>query len=198
MSTNGDTREFILERSSELASRVGLTGLSIGSVARHLDRSKSTVFFHFHSKEELQLAILRFAAGELIREVIHPALCEPAGLPRLERLVDRWLLWDRRGCYPGGCLFVASGSEFDDQPGLVRDRLVRLYQFWNRLVENQVRATIATGTFPPGTDRDQFLQDLHGILLAYHHRARLLDDPAAERRARRAFAELVDRAQHAA
>jgi AcrR family transcriptional regulator len=194
MSTNGETREFILEQSSELASRVGLTALSISSVARHLDRSKSTVFFHFGSKEALQLAVLQNAARELLRDVIRPAFMEPVGLPRLARLVDRWMVWDGWGCYSGGCLFVAIISEFDDQPGPVRDRLVQLYNIWCHVLENLVRATIATGTFRPDTDCEQFLQDLQGILLGFHLTTRLARDSGAERRAWLGFWRLVQEA----
>jgi AcrR family transcriptional regulator len=195
MSTNGDTREFILERASELASQVGLTGLSIGDLARHLERPKSTVSSHFRSKESLQLAVLQCAAQELIREVVRPAWLLPDGLPRLEQLVLRWLAWDSTGAYPGGCLFVTSAIEFDDQPGPVRDHLVRLYLLWHHLVGSLMNTAIADGTLRPDTDPDQFLHDLHGIMLAYHHSRRLLHDPHAERRAQLAFRGLVERAR---
>ena len=191
MSTNWDTRDVILERTIELASRVGLTGLSIGSLALHLDRSKSTVFNHFGSKESLQLAVLRHAAQELIREVIRPAWSEPDGLTRLERLFDRWLVWDARGAYPGGCIFVATATEFDDQPGPVRQRLVRLCLGWRHLVYGRVEAAINAGTLRPDTDRDQFLHDLHGIMLGYHHASRLYHDPLAQQRAHEAFVRLL-------
>ena len=168
MSTNGYTREFILDRASELASQVGLTGLSIGAVARCIARSKSTVFFHFCSKERLQLGVLESAARKLAREVIRPAFLLPDGLPR-------------------GCLFVATASEFDDRRGPVREGLVRLYLLWRHLVGSLVGAAVTGGTFRPDTDRDQFLHNLHGIMLAYHHSSRLLHDPDAERRARLAL-----------
>ena len=193
MSTNGYTREFILDRASELASQVGLTGLPIGSLARHLARPKSTVFFHFGSKEALQLGVLESAARELIREVIRPAFLALDGLSRLERLFTGWLAWDGKGGYPGGCLFVATASEFDDRPGPVRDQLVRLCMGWQHLLGSLVKAAVTIGALRPDTDRDQVLQDLQGIMLAYHHRCRLLRDPDAERRARLAFHGLVER-----
>lgn len=198
MSTNGNTRGLILESASELASLVGLTCLSIGGLAEHLDLPKSTVSSHFQSKEDLQLAVLRNAARELHRDVIRPASLEPDGLPRLEGLVNGWMKWDGRGCYPGGCLFVTAAFEFDGQPGPVRDQLVRRFHYWRHLLGRRVERAVTSGTFRPDTDRVQFLHDLTGIMLSYHQATRLLLDPAAERLARRAFAMLVDRARLAA
>jgi AcrR family transcriptional regulator len=195
MSTNGYTREFILERASELASQVGLTGLSVGAIAREMRRPKSTVFFHFRSMEQLHLAVLESAAHELIREVVRPAFLMPDGLPRLARLFERWLAWDGKAGYPGGCLFVATATEFDDRPGPVRDHLVRRFQRWHQLLAGRVHHAVADGTFRPDTDRDQFLHDLLGVMLSYHHAQRLFRDPDAERRARRSFQELVGRAK---
>jgi len=195
MSANGDTRDFILELASELASRVGLTGLTVGTLAEHLRRPKSTVASHFRSKEALQLSVLACAAREFVREVIRPAWPLPSGPPRLTRLLERWLTWDHRGVYPGGCLFATTASEFADRPGPVRDQLVRLHQAWRHLLRGQVRAGIAAGAFRPDTDAEQFLHDLQGIMLAFHHAARLLDDPEAERRALRAFGEVMGKAR---
>lgn len=198
MSTNGYTRSFIVERASEMASQVGLTGLSIGAIARDVRRSKSTVFTHFRSVELLQLAVLQNAACELIRYVVRPAYLVPDGLPRLERLFSLWLAWDGRAGYPGGCVFAASASEFDDQPGPVRDALVRLCRGWQQLLGARVRRAVALGSFRPDTDCDQFLHDLHGILLAYHHARRLLREPEAERRAMRAYEALVGQVRDSA
>lgn len=195
MSTNGYTRDFIVEQASEMASQVGLTGLSFSVLARRLKRPKSTVFFHFRSMEALQLGVLDNAARELMRLVIRPAFFAPDGLPRLDRLFSLWLAWDGRTGYPGGCLFVAGASEFDDRPSPVRDALVRRCVGWQHLLRARVRHAAALGTFRPDTDCEQFLHDLHGIMLAYHHACRLLRDPDAERRARRAYARLVDLAR---
>jgi len=152
------------------------------------------VFHHFPHKQHLQLGVLENATRELAREVIHPAFQYPLGLPRLDRLVAGWIAWDGSRCYSGGCLFVATASEFDDRPGPVRDHLVRLYLLWQHLVDSLVRAAVAGGSLRPDTDRPQFLHDLHGIMLAYHHAARLLQDPDAERRALIAYCGLVERA----
>ncbi len=184
-------RDLILERAGELASLVGLTGLTVGLLAGRLDRPKSSVAWYFRAKERLQLQVLTNAGREFIRDVLRPACEAPAGLTRLRRLLEGWLQWDRRGVYPGGCLFVATAAEFDDQPGPVRDRLLRYHLAWHRLLREQVRAAIAAGELPGDTDPEQFLQDFHGIMLSFHHSARLLRDPAAERRAMRAFEGMV-------
>jgi AcrR family transcriptional regulator len=197
MSRNAYARELIVERASELASRLGLTGLTIGSLAQHLHRPKSSVFFHFRSKETLQLVVLEHAAREFARDVVRPAVRAGEGLPGITRLFEGWLAWDRKGCYPGGCLFAAAASEFDDRPGPVRDRLLLLHRAWLHLLRRLVKTAIATGAFRPDTDANQFLLEFHGIMLAFRHSSRLLEDPAAERRALRAFEGLVGRVKGA-
>ncbi len=193
MSTYRYTRGYILDRAGELASRLGLTGLTIGQLAHQLQRPKSTVYFHFGAKTQLQIAVLENAAREFVRDVIGPACEAPAGLARLERLFEQWLIWDRQGVYPGGCLFVTAASEFDDRPGPVRDRLLRLYQRWMSLLRAQLGAAIAAGVVRPGTDPAQALQELHGIMLSFHLSVHLLRDAGAERHARQAFASLMHR-----
>lgn len=196
MSSAGYTRAVILDRACELASRVGLSGLTMGSLARCLRRPRSTVSSLFRTKIDLQLHVLEYAARDFLREVVRPAVAEPGPLARLERLVERWLAWDRT--YPGGCLFVATASEFDDRPGPVHDRLVQLHRAWLGLLRGLVRSAVRAGTLRPDLDPDQLLQELHGALLAYHLSARLLHDPAAERRAGRVVAELVGRVRRCA
>lgn len=196
MSTNGYTRDFIVEQASEMASQVGLTGLSFSVLARRLRRPKSTVFFHFRSMEALQLGVLDNAARELMRLVVRPAFFAPEGLPRLDRLFSLWLAWDGRAGYPGGCPFVAGASEFDDRPSRVRDLLLRLLLGWQQLIRVRLQRAIAAGTLRPDTDCEQFLHDLHGIMLAYHHARRLLREPDAERRAMRAYEGLVGRVRN--
>jgi AcrR family transcriptional regulator len=186
-----DTRDAILVRATELASQVGLAGLSIGALAEDLDLSKSGLFAHFGSKESLQIAVLEHAAADFVDAVVRPALREPRGEPRMRALFERWLAWDRDGLLPGGCVFVAAASELDDRPGPVRDRLVSLQAEWLGLLAESFRKGIEAGRFRRDADPEQFAQDLHGVMLAFHHAARLMGDPKAEPRARRAFEALL-------
>jgi AcrR family transcriptional regulator len=184
------TRQSILERASALASRVGLAGVTIGRLAEELGLSKSGLFAHFRSKEALQEQVLRFAAQRFIEAVARPAVSAPRGEPRVRALFDGWLHWARTGTARAGCVFVAASTEFDDQPGPVRETLVRLQKDWLEFIAQAYRLAREQGHFGKG-DAEQFAQDVHGTMLAYHHAARLLGDPRAEQRARAAFEALV-------
>ncbi len=190
MSKGLDTRTSILDRAAELASQLGLSGLTIGSLADELELSKSGLFAHFGSKETLQIQVLEHAAAEFAEQVVLPALREPRGAPRLRAIFERWLDWARGGP-PGGCLFVAAAVELDDRPGPVRDRLVAFQRQWLDVIRRTVQLGIEAGRFRSEADPAQFAQDLYGVMLAYHHAARLLRDPAAAKRARRAFEALL-------
>jgi AcrR family transcriptional regulator len=184
------TRQSILHKASALASRVGLEGVTIGRLAEELGLSKSGLFAHFRSKEALQEQVLQYASERFIEAVALPAISAPRGEPRVRALFEGWLHWARTGTMRAGCVFVAASTEFDDQPGPVRDRLVRLQKDWLEFMAQAYRLAQAEGHFQAG-DPEQFAQDLHGTLLAYHHAARLLRDPKAESRARAAFEALV-------
>ena len=189
----GDTtREAILRHAVGLASRVGLSGLSIGRLAQELDLSKSGLFSHFHSKEALQIQVLEYGAARFVENVVKPALEAPRGIPRIQGLFDRWLAWSQSDPLSGGCFFVAMVTDLDGRPGPSRDLLVRLQQTWMGFLADLVRSVIREGPFRPDVDPEQFANDMYGVMLAYHHASRLLDDPAAEARARRALATLVD------
>ncbi len=186
------TRESILRHAVGLASRVGLSGLSIGKLAQELDLSKSGLFSHFHSKEALQIQVLEYGADRFVESVVKPALAAPRGVPRVEALLDRWLSWSQSDPSSGGCFFVAMVTDLDDRPGPSRDLLVRLQRSWMDFLADLVRSVVREGQFRPDTDPEQFANDMYGVMLAYHHASRLLDDPEAEVRARRALAALVD------
>ena len=188
-----DTKHAILDRATKLASQVGLTGLTIGILAEDLELSKSGLFAHFRSKETLQVQVLEHAADSFVSSVVRPALAAPRGVPRLRALFERWLAWD--GKLPGGCVFVAAASELDDRPGPVRDRLVELQRAWIDVLTTSFRKAIEEGHVSADADPTQFAQDLYGIMLAWHHHQRLLDDGAAEARARRAFESLLTAAR---
>jgi AcrR family transcriptional regulator len=185
------TRITILGHAAELASQVGLSGLTIGALADDLELSKSGLFAHFRSKEALQIQVLEHASQSFVDQVVTPALKTSRGEPRIRSLFDRWLAWDRDRTFPGGCVFVAAATELDDRPGPVRDRLVDLQRQWLEVLIISFRKGIEAGQFDPQSDAEQFAQDLYGIMLAYHHQSRLMDDPRAEERARRAFERLL-------
>jgi AcrR family transcriptional regulator len=185
------TRHAILERATGLATRVGLGGLTIGGLAEELDLSKSGLFAHFQSKEALQIQVLEHGAALFVGNVVRPALAAPRGVPRVRQLFDGWLAWARSSPMPGGCLFVAAATELDDRPGPVRDRLVALQREWLDVIVISVQKGIAADQFRADADAEQFAHDLYGVMLAYHHAARLLRDAKAEGRARHAFETLL-------
>lgn len=178
----------MLDQAVDVARRVGLSGLTIGSLAEQAQLSKSGLFGHFRSKEALQLQVLDHARARFEEDVARPALRTPRGEPRVRELLDRWLRWDG---VPGGCPFVAAATEFDDQPGAVRDRLVRDQRDLFDMIATIFRTGIAEGHFRADADPDQFAQDFYGVILACHHATRLLGDGRAETRARRAFEALL-------
>ncbi|MHA6625698.1 TetR/AcrR family transcriptional regulator [Pseudonocardia sichuanensis] len=191
MSKGQATRGVILDEAGRLARRVGLGGLTIGSLATQTGMSKSGLFAHFGSKESLQLQVLEHSTERFVDEVIRPALRSPRGIPRVRDLFERWLEWDSA---EGGCPLVAASFELDDQPGPVRERLVRVQRDWTETLTTVFTSGISEGHFRPDADPHQFSQDVQGVMLAYHLASRLLADPAAADRARRALAALLDAA----
>ncbi len=195
MSKGEDTRGAILETALSSASTLGLSGLSIGELARELQMSKSGLFAHFDSKEHLQLEVLRTAVGQFIDTVISPALRQQRGEPRVRALFENWFAWATRKSLPGGCLFISSASEFDDQPGAIRDYLVATQRDWLSVVRHAVSIAVEERHFRSDLDPDQFAHDFYSILLAYHHFSRLLESPDAQERALRSFEQLIGSAR---
>ena len=191
MSKGALTRQTILEHAVGMASKVGLSGLSIGKLADDLELSKSGLFAHFQSKEALQLQILDYAAQRFVDVVVRPSLAAPRGEPRVRAMFDNWRHWPRESALPGGCLFVAAAVELDDQPGPVRDRLVQLQKDWLDTLAAATRSAISEGHFHDGVDPEQLAHDLSGIMLMHHHSTRLLRDPKASARTRTAFEALI-------
>jgi AcrR family transcriptional regulator len=190
-----ERRQLILERAAQTASRLGLEGLTIGQLASDLGLSKSGLFAHFQSKEALQVQTLRHTAALFVDRVVRPALKAPRGEPRLRAIFEHWLGWAEAAVLKGGCLFVAAATELDDLEGPAREELVRQQRDWLELIANVARTGIAEGDFRPELDGEQLAHDLYGVMLAYHHARRLLRDPHAPERARRAFEALVEAAR---
>lgn len=192
MLSKGDrTRYSILEEALAQATRVGFEGLSLGDLAKETGLSKSGLYAHFASKEDLQLQVLEFATDRFIASVVKPALLEPRGEARIRCLFERWLEWSRSSFLPGGCIFIAAANELDDQPGPVRDQLVLTQQRWLETMARAFASGIEAGQFRPDVDPDQLAYTADGLILAYHHYSRLLRAPEAEARARKAFDSLL-------
>jgi AcrR family transcriptional regulator len=190
--SKGDaTRERILEHALALASTAGFEGLSIGELARATRMSKSGLFAHFDSKEDLQLEILAAARRSFVDRVISPALREPRGEPRLRALFENWMTWEEGRVTPGGCPFVVASYEYDDRPGRVREAVVAAQRSWVDELNTAARIAIEEGHLGPDVDAQEFAFGTYGVFLAFHLYHRLLRDPEAKSRARSAFDRLV-------
>ncbi len=185
------TRAAILDAALGLASHMGLEGLSIGALAEVTQMSKSGVFAHFGSREELQISVIREYHARFEEEVFFPAIREPRGLPRLRALFERWV---RRVSVEidSGCIYISGAVEFDDRPGPVRDALASMVRAWHAALEKAIRQAIEQGHLRADTDATQMLFETHGLILALHHDARFLRLPGALDRARTAFQRIVD------
>ncbi len=191
MSKGDDTRALILRQASDLASEVGISGLTLGALAERSGLSKSGLFAHFGSKEELQLATVRAVQTRFVDDIVRPALAHPRGLVRLRALFDGWLQWIAHGPFAGSCPLLAAASEFDDQPGPIRTALVD-GQIWQRdALIRALELAITSGELPPSFDCAQAAFELRGLLYAAHHDLRLLDDPHGIERAQRGFVRVI-------
>ncbi|MEU8797549.1 TetR/AcrR family transcriptional regulator [Spirillospora sp. NPDC048819] len=181
------TRNAILSRAADIASAEGLEGLSIGRLATELGISKSGVFTHFGSKEELQLATVRKAV-ELYREhVIEPALAVPQGLGRVRVLLDAWQRYQREPVFPGGCFFHSTMAEFDARPGRVRDAIASSQRDWRDFMERCLREARDRGEIDASADVPQLAFELDAVCRTGSAHALLHDDPTLYDRAARAM-----------
>ena len=180
------TRAAILDAALGLASHMGLEGLSIGALAEVTQMSKSGVFAHFGSREELQISVIREYHARFEAEVFFPAMEEARGLLRLRALFERWV---RQVSVEldSGCIYISGAVEFDDRPGPVRDALASMVRAWHAALERAITLAVETGELRPDTDPTQMLFEVHGLILALHHDARFLRIPGALDRARAGF-----------
>jgi len=190
MTKGGETRQRILDNAFRLAARDGLKGVSLGALADDIGLSKSGLFAHFRSKEELQLEMLRTASAQFVENVMAPAIRKPRGVPRLRAMFDNWLAWAT--AQEGGCLFVAASIELDDQPGRVRDFVAQQQQALMDAVALAAEIAKQEGHFRKDLDPQQFAFEMEASYLAFHHAHRLLRDPKAARKARAAFNRLME------
>ena len=192
MSKGEDTRERILDRAFLLAGRDGLQGLTIGALAEELKLSKSGLFSHFGSKEELQVAVLDVASSRFTERVLLPAFKAPRGLPRLERIFEQWIDWMTDSRMPGGCIFQQANAELDDRTGRPHDVLLEQQKNLVEALGKTVQLAIAEGHLAKNTDPRQVAFELEGIMMTMNVYLRLLKDRKAVDRARVAFKRLVD------
>ncbi|RPI70217.1 MAG: TetR/AcrR family transcriptional regulator [Desulfobacteraceae bacterium] len=189
MSKGEETKNAILTLGLEMASLVGLENVSIGSLAKAAAMSKSGLFAHFQSKENLQVEILAFA-GELFSQgVIIPALRTPAGIPRIKSLTEHWVKWNAD--LTGGCIFVTASSDFKDRPGKVRDFLLHQQEQWLDCLRRIALSAIKSGDFRADIDCDQFAFEFYSLLLGFHLYHKLLARPDIQTRQEQALVKLL-------
>ena len=194
MSKGTATRGRILDTAVSLASTDGITGLTLGRLAESVGMSKSGLFAHFRSKEELQLRVLEAVTDRFRDEVVRPALTQPRGLPRLRAFFERWLAWSDHPRMPGGCLINQAAVELDDQPGPPREYLQQAQREWLSTLAEAARRAVAEGHLDATVDADLLAFEIQGIILSRHRSVRLLRDPNADALSRKAFDALLRRA----
>jgi AcrR family transcriptional regulator len=188
------TRAAIVDAALAMARRDGLEGLTIGALADSLGMSKSGVFAHFGSREELQLAVLQEYAARFIDEVLRPALREARGLPRLRAILENWLRLLARELEQG-CLMIAGASEYDDRPGPLRDALVEIVTGWKGELLRAIEAAKDEGHLRADVDSRQLVFEITGLMLVLHQDARLLHSADCVKRARAGLSRLLDAAR---
>lgn len=188
--TKGDeTRQSVLDAAIGMAAAEGLAGVTIGRLAERVGMSKSGLFAHFASKENLDVGILREASDRFVSQVISPALKAPRGEPRVVALFEKWLAWENS--LPGGCVFVVASVELDDKPGPARDVLVSSQKDWIEAVAHAVRIAMDEKHFRKTLDAHQFAHEFYCMGFGHHTVARLIRDPLAVKRTRAAFERLL-------
>ena len=188
------TRERILDQGLALMSQAGLEGVTLGVLAEQVGMSKSGLFAHFRSKEEVQIRLLEHTAVVGAVHIIAPSMKEPEGLPRLKALVRNWFGWATRAGLPGGCPVAAGMFELDDVEGPVRDKISAMEAEWRGLLTKTVADASSLGHLRSDLDVAQFVWELCGIYLSHHVAQRFLKSPDADRRAQTAFVALLERA----
>jgi AcrR family transcriptional regulator len=192
--TTTSTRQRILREGLGLMSQSGLSGVTLGVLADQVGMSKSGLFAHFRSKEDVQIELLNHMTEFVAQHVIRPTTMAPEGLPRLRALVRNWFGWAQRAGLPGGCPVAAGLFEFDDVEGRVRNKILELEAAWRHTLVQLVERAVELGHLRRELDVDQFVWELCGIYLGHHAAHRFLRSSDADARAQTAFRALLDRA----
>jgi len=185
------TRAAILDVALDLASREGLEGLTIGLLADKMNMSKSGVFAHFGSREDLQLEVVKLYHYRFEQEVFFPSVKEPRGIRRLESMFERWL---KRVSVEiaSGCIYISGAVEYDDREGAIREELVSMVRAWQGALLRGAQQSIESGDLKPGTDAQQLVFEIYGLVLVLHHDARFLRMPGSVERARIGFDRVIE------
>ncbi|MES2186135.1 MAG: TetR/AcrR family transcriptional regulator [Pseudomonadota bacterium] len=186
------TKAAIIDAALGLATQIGLEGLSIGALAEVTQMSKSGVFAHFGSREELQISVVREYHERFEAEVFYPALQQPRGLPRLRALFANWM---KRTSVEldSGCIYISGAVEFDDRPGPVRDALAGSVRTWLEAVHRAIHQAKQAGHLKADVDEQQMGFEIHALILALHYEARFLKTPRSIARAHTGFDNLLQR-----
>jgi AcrR family transcriptional regulator len=192
MQKGEQTKLAIIEAALGLAAQIGLEGLSIGVLAEVTQMSKSGVFAHFGSREELQISVIREYYARFSDEVFFPAMQEARGLPRVRALFANWM---KRVAVElqSGCIFISGAVEFDDRPGPVRDALAGSVKTWLEAMYRAVVQAKEEGQLNADADEEQMAFEIHGLILALHYEARFLKNPDAIAHANRGFQNILAR-----
>jgi AcrR family transcriptional regulator len=184
------TKVAIVDAALGLATQLGLEGLSIGALAEIMRMSKSGVFAHFGSREELQMSVVREYHRRFEQDVFYPAMQSPRGLPRLRQLFENWV--HRTSLeIDSGCIYISGAVEFDDRPGPVRDALAGSVDVWMQALRRAVSQARDAGHLRVDVDAAQLAFEIHGLILALHYEARFLHSDQALDRARQGFERLM-------
>ena len=184
------TRAAILDVALDLASRDGVEGLTIGLLADKMNMSKSGVFAHFGSREDLQIEVLKLYHHHFEQEVFYPSMKEVRGLPRLQTMFARWI---KRVTVEiaSGCIYISGAVEYDDRPGVIREELVGMVRAWQDALLRCVRQARELGHLREETNPEQMVFEMYGLVLALHHDARFIKRPGSVDRAQVGFERLL-------
>lgn len=185
-----ETRAAILDAAIQQAGAEGFEALTIGSLASRIGMSKSGLFAHFGSKEELQVAALDEAARRFTESAFGPAMSKPRGLQRLTAVFENWLDWTTRAGLRG-CPMMSASSEFDGRPGVMRDAIAGHMQRLNQAVIRNVQMAVESGELKPTIDAEQFAFELFGVIASFYRSRNLFQDDKAHQRALAAFSQLL-------
>jgi AcrR family transcriptional regulator len=193
LKTKGErTKHAILDAAAALATQEGLEPLSIARLAEATGMSKSGLFAHFGSKEELQLATVDHAAAMFVDEVIAPARAAPRGVARVWALCDRMVDYSERQVFPGGCFFACTSFEFNNRPGPVRDRIKEMMRSWLSYLEHAVEQAQAAGELDPQLSAREVAFQLDAFAQSANAQFQLFGDERVFEEARRAIRDRID------